>query len=219
MPIPLHSTAAAAKATKGADWVTEAGLHPEAVLEVDGYIRKQAYAKRYAATQAGLDVDDLIQEGRAGALKAAAKFKATAGTKFLTYVAPWIHGAISDVLQQSLIRPAKGNAKPFVVPFDQPLLGEDGEPASTLGDNLQDETLDVFKDASRAEAMGRIRKTLSTFEARDRRILIQHYGLDGQEPKGLLELAHSFGLSRQQISKILDRGLALLRQSTLGRVA
>jgi RNA polymerase primary sigma factor len=220
MPIPLHSTAAAAaKAAKGAAWATGAGLHSEAVLEVDGFIHKQAFAKRYAAGQVGLEVDDLIQEGRTGALKAAAKFKATAGTKFLTYAAPWINGAISDALQQSLIRATKGNPQPFVVPFDQPILGEDGEAAGTFGDRLPDEDIDVFQDATRTEAMERIRKVLSTFAARDQKILIQHYGLDGQEPKEIQELARSFGLSRQRTSQILERGLSVLRQSTLGRVA
>lgn len=220
MPTPFHSTAAAAaKAVTGAPWAAGVGLSPEVVLEVDGFIRKQAYARRCEAQEAGIEVDDLLQEGRTGALKAAAKFKATAGTKFLTYAAPWINGAISDALQQSLMRPAKGSAQPFVVPFDQPTLGEDGEAVGTLGDKLPDETMDVFMDASRAEAMGRICKTLSTFDARDRWILIQHYGLDGQEPKGLQELAHSFGVSHHRISQILDHGLSLLRQGTLGRVA
>lgn len=220
MPTPFHFTAAAAaKAVTGAPWAAGVGLRPEVVLEVDGFIRKQAYARRCEAREAGIEVDDLLQEGRTGALKAAAKFKATAGTKFLTYAAPWINGAISDALQQSLIRTAKGNSHPFVVPFDQPILGKDGEADGTFADRLSDEGVDVFQDAARTEAMVRVRKTLSTLVAMDRKILIQHYGLDGQEPKGLQELAHTFGLSRQRTSQILERGLSVLRQGTLGHVA
>ncbi len=212
MPIPFHPTDSAA-------WAASAGLKPEVVLEVDGYIRKQAYARSRMAAFAGLGVEDLIQEGRVGALKAAIKFNPSVGTKFLTYAAFWINAAIGEAVQQRTIRTPRGNAQVLVMSYDEPIQGKDGEESGTRRDSLADEAMDFIQEATRAEAMGRIRRALSCLEARDRKILIQHYGLSGQAPKSLQEIAHELGLSRQRISQILERGMAVLRQRALGLAA
>jgi RNA polymerase primary sigma factor len=55
-------------------------------------------AKRLIYRNRGLDLEDLIQEGNIGLLKAVAKFKWRRGYKFCTYAKWWIKKAINEAL-------------------------------------------------------------------------------------------------------------------------
>ena len=61
---------------------------------------------RHYARQSGQDIDDLIQVGRLGLLKAASGFRSDQGCQFKTYARPHIRGAILHYLrdQSSLVR-------------------------------------------------------------------------------------------------------------------
>lgn len=220
MPNPSRKTAAIAATPQKGSWAAGSGLKPEMVLEVDGFIHKQAWARVRAVGYAGLEVEDLVQEGRAGALRAAERFNPDRGVKFLTYASHWIHAAIAESLQQRMIRTPRGNAQLQVISFDDPVPGRgDGQRSTSYQEFLPDESTSIFDDAVMDEVLTGVRRVLPTLEPRDRRILIAHFGLDGREPKGLSDLARELGVSRQRVGQILDRGLEALRKGALGRVA
>ena len=50
----------------------------------------------------GIEVDDLIQEGRIGLLNAIPLFDAGRGMKFLTYAAPAVRNAMTDCIRAAL---------------------------------------------------------------------------------------------------------------------
>lgn len=51
-----------------------------------------------------IDVDDLVQEGSIGLLKAISSYDKSVGVKFLTYAAPFIRNAMTDLVRDALSR-------------------------------------------------------------------------------------------------------------------
>lgn len=56
-------------------------------------------AEKFALPAAGVDVEDLMQEGRIGIIERLAKFDPARGYRFSTFVAPRAHGAMVDYLR------------------------------------------------------------------------------------------------------------------------
>jgi RNA polymerase sigma factor (sigma-70 family) len=222
MPTPLIRTAARRKPlTAKGSWASGAGLPAEAVLEVDGYIRKVAWSRASQAYHAGLEVEDLVQEGRAGALRAAGKFNAAAGVKFLTYAAWWIRAGITDALQRGLVSAPKGKGWPFVASLDQPICHPQTHQAEERShlDLLLDPSQDPFEEAARAEEAARMARALPRLDPRTREVLARHVGLGGHEAQGLQAIAKDLGVSRQRVGQILQRGLDTLREAEAARRA
>lgn len=218
MNIPLTRNTVTRKAGfPRQNWAAETGLPGEAVLEVDGYIRKFAWTKAGQAVYAGLEVEDLLQEGRAGALRAAAKFNSGAGAKFLTYAAWWIRAGIIEALQRGIVSSPKGQQRPFVASLDEPLRNSrthESEAISAM-DLLSDLTQDPFEDAAMAEESARVRKLLPRLDARTREVLARHAGLDGHAEQRLPDIARDMGVSRQRVGQIFQQGLGCLRGDTM----
>ncbi len=71
-----------------------------------GFIRKTAIAiyKTYNLNESdmNIEVDDLVQEGSIGLLKAIPLFDGERGIKFLTYAAPAIRNSMADLIRQTM---------------------------------------------------------------------------------------------------------------------
>ncbi len=79
------------------------GAAREQLLERNtGFIRKLALEVYGKASESGLDVDDLVQEGCIGLLSAIDRFDAGKGASFLTYAAPAMRNAMTDCMRTSL---------------------------------------------------------------------------------------------------------------------
>lgn len=200
-------------------WSQGSGLPGQAVEQVDGFIRKRAWSRLRLAQAAGLEVEDLIQEGRCGALKAATRFDGTRGVKFLTYAAHWIDAFMTEALRERLIYTPRGVAAVPVESGDSPgARSLDGAPLEAWH-SCADLDQDPFEEVASDEALDRLRQVLPGLPSRDRLVLQQHFGLDGCPAMGLQELARVHGVSRQRISQILERSLAFLRGASGGSLA
>ncbi len=93
---------------RGYAWDAAKGLDPSVALEVEGFIRKKAWGYTHRGALAGLEFEDLVQEGWTGALKAAKKFNPEAGANYLTYAAWWIDAAMKEALSRPIIRTPEG---------------------------------------------------------------------------------------------------------------
>jgi RNA polymerase primary sigma factor len=197
-------------------WDASEGLDPSVALEVEGFIRKKAWGYNKRATMAGLEFDDLVQEGMAGALKAAAKYNPEAGANYLTYAAWWIDAAMKDALSRPIIRTPDGEAFAHIASLDAPIGGEEGQEGPTFLDRRHDEDQPSAHDLSAAaEDRARVRKALPKLNPRDREALARHMGLDGYQPQPLQVVAKQMGVTRQRIGQIVDRARKDLRQELL----
>jgi len=190
-------------------WDAARGLEPAVVLEVLGFIRKKAWGYAAWGSRAGLEVDDLVQEGVAGALKAAAKFNPEAGAGFLTYSAWWIEAAMKDAMARPIIRTPEGAAYAQVHSLDAPREGETG---CGRQDWQRDDQPGPHDLSSAAEERAQVRRALPRLAPRDREVLVRHMGLDGRAPQSLQAVARELGITRQRAGQLLDRARLDLRR-------
>lgn len=89
--------------------------------------------------------------------------------------------------------------------------GEDSEDDQTEQIALQQQDADKPEDAIvAAEEKEKVLKLLKRMDPRQEQILIQHYGLCGQKPVALRQIAEQMGLTRERIRQIQREALARL---------
>jgi RNA polymerase primary sigma factor len=170
-----------------------------------------AVARKYLGR--GARLDDLIQEGNVGLLKAIEKFDTGVGTRFSTYAVWWIRAYIQKYLKdaRSSVHGGESNERIFQrdVSLDA-VVDEDGE--TTRLDHLESPdpspeliALSRQKDQDVREALQRVRKRLG-----DLGWEIVSERLEQDSPKTLAELGKRFGVSRERVRQIEVRTRAFL---------
>lgn len=99
--------------------------------------------------------------------------------------------------------------------LDEPVMA--GDAGRTLGETLvldrseDDDSLPGgIENDSRREAIAR---ALEVLAPRDRRVLTLYFGLEGNRPMTLQEIARELGVTRERVRQLRDRALKRLRES------
>jgi len=183
---------------RGYAWDAAKGLDPSVALEVEGFIRKKAWGYTRRGAMAGLEFEDLVQEG--------------CGANYLTYAAWWIDAAMKEALSRPIIRTPDGEAFARVDSIDAPHWDEDIPGGRPHPDWQRSNLPDAHELSSAEEDRARIQKALPNLDPRDRAILIRHLGLNGQQEEPLGVVAKELGITRQRAGQLLDRARMILRR-------
>lgn len=184
-----------------------------------------AVARRYR--DRGLPMEDLVNEGNLGLLRAARRFDGRRGVRFISYAVWWIRQSILRALESSapplLPRAAPGSGpgarggaggrsprpRAHLVSLDQPLADR---PGSRLSDLLADERVPApDRGLELRTRRDSVDARLAALPEREEKVLRLYFGLGGEGPCGLAEIAREIGVSRERVRQIKARALSRLR--------
>ncbi len=211
-------------------------------------------AKQYQNN--GLTLNDLINEGNVGLLKAARRFDETRGFKFITFAVWWIRQSIltaiiensrmirlpynkyhsqkqindtyQSFLQQFEREPSPEEISEIFgmkpedvysilqsssrhVSLDAPVDGSESgfDIIDTIGDpSIDSPDLNLMKDSMRDE----LKSGMVHLSPREREILSRLFGLDGEIPKSIDEVAQIIGISPERCRQIKEHAFRRLRR-------
>ena len=96
-----------------------------------------------------------------------------------------------------------------LVSLDKP-VGDDAD-AAQFGELIPDETtLSPFEAAHEAMNNERLERVLDNLPYRERRVIVLRYGLDGEAPRTLDQVAKMFGLTRERTRQIEEASIRKL---------
>ena len=161
-----------------------------------------AVAKKYA--NRGARLDDLIQEGNVGLMKAIEHFDARKNVRFATYAVWWIRAYITRYLKDNRSQVRGGEAeRASMTDFSLDVtLDDEGETTwlerlEDSGPGPQDHLLRTEQEGEVQEALKRVRKRLG-----DLGWDILQERLTQDDPKTLEELGKRWGVSRERVRQV-----------------
>jgi RNA polymerase primary sigma factor len=166
----------------------------------------------------GVAMEDLVSEGNIGLMKAAAKFDASKGVRFVNYAVVHIRQAIEKAIDQ------QGGLYQIPKDVKQDLVRQQSIPLSVdapLGHRTNMSLLSVLvnKDAPLADERvhseaieDAIEYALGTLNERERRVVNAFFGIN-QEHETMAEIAEDMELKRERVRQIRDISVRKLRKA------
>jgi len=181
----------------------------------------------------GLPLQDLLNEGNIGLMRAAEKFNWRREVKFISYARWWIRHYILRALfeQRNMVKipfkyasqlssynaggpdvpPAIEKLRRFTRPssLDMKLSEEESE---TVGDMLEDsKDVPVEEKSLRTQLKEQINHCLNKLKPIERSVINWHFGLNGERSMTLREIGERFNLTKERIRQIEKAGLEKVR--------
>lgn len=170
----------------------------------------------------GLSMDDLVAEGNIGMLKAATRFKARDGKRFVAFAAPFIRKSIEEAIdEQNNIRKAPrddqqltaSSKHPKTVSVDAPIPAGSQNTFSLLSVLENADSPQADENVEREGLAQQLVDHMHRLNERERQVIVAYYGI-GTTPLTMAEIASDMGLKRERVRQIRDKALRRLRRKS-----
>ena len=161
-------------------------------------------------------MEDLVSEGNLGLMKAAGKFDASRGLRFVNYAVVFIRQQIEKALKM------ESNEQRVE-------SGRDGQTRSVdapLGSKSNMSLLSVLVDANspladervyNANVADAVEYALRALDERESRVVNAYFGI-GQDHLTMAEIAENMGLKRERVRQIRDRAIRRMKKVYRSRI-
>jgi RNA polymerase primary sigma factor len=182
------------------------------VLSISNLPFVVSVAKKYV--HSGIRLEDLVQEGNVGLMKAIEHFDPKKNVRFATYAVWWIRAYITRYLKdtRSQVRGGVGERASMTdFSLDQAIGGDDGSDTTYLdrleddGPGPQDTFISGQQDERVRDALSKVRKRIG-----DLGWDILQERLTQDSPRTLEELGQRWGVSRERVRQVELRTKAFL---------
>ena len=173
----------------------------------------------------GVAMEDLVSEGNIGLMKAAARFDASKGVRFVNFAVVHVRQQIEKAIeQQAGLYQVPRDVKDEVVARQQSMpLSVDaplGHRANmSLLSVLVNQDAPLADERVHSEAVeAAIEFALGSLDQRESRVVNAFFGI-GQEHETMAEIAEDLGLKRERVRQIRNRAIRRLRKSYQHKLA
>lgn len=158
----------------------------------------------------GLSMEDLVSEGNMGLMKAASKYNATRGLRFVNYAVVFIRRQIEKALdKESAEQRVESMRDGQTRSVDAPLGSKANVSLLSVLVNVDSPMADQrVYDANLAEA---IEQALTELNERERAVINAYFGI-GEERMTMAEIGEQMGLKRERVRQIRDRATRRMRK-------
>ena len=171
-------------------------------------------AKKYKGY--GVAMEDLIAEGNIGMIKAIKKFNLAYDIKFFSYAVWWIRQSMQALVKKTQITNSVEKG--------------DDDLNSTIKENgindIEDEVVnkkdvimsneeDEFRKEVEKNQKFVVDKLLVGLDGREKTIIEQYYGLNGEKEQNLEEIGIKLGITKERVRQIKKRILFRMRSEVL----
>ncbi len=160
----------------------------------------------------GIDLSDLVAEGNIALMRAAERFEAGRGSRFVSYASPFVRKAMEQAiaLQTGLYNVPSDERTPLerkrsrALSADASLGGRANVSLLSVLENLDSPSADgMLGEQSFNEAVSEAMKELSD---RERMVVMMFFGI-GREKLTFAEIGMEMGLKRERVRQIRDKAL------------
>ena len=159
----------------------------------------------------GLSMEDLVSEGNLGLMKAARKFDATRGLRFVNYAVVFIRQQIEKAVrkesdEQRVESTRDGQTRSVDAP-----LGSKAN-VSLLSVLVNADSPQADQRVSNASLEDAIERSLQTLNERETVVVNAYFGI-GEERQTMAEIAERMSLKRERVRQIRDRAVRRLKKN------
>lgn len=192
----------------------------ELIEQNEGIVRK--LAKKFKIFGTCVEIDDLLQEGYIGLIKAADKYDFNNCNKasFITYATHWIYKRLySFVVGGTDKKKANNQLNNNCTSLNAPVKGNDEY--NELIDFIEDtevEYISIEEKLYLDELRGELEKVMNDNNTlRERNVLKLRYGCWNMEPSLPVDIGDMLEIDNKEVNKIIYKALYKIRNSVWGR--